>query len=85
MTRIEASIAQIQASIMCLESHLGLPAISPQDPTQPSTIPLQIGSKPPLSAHAASLDVLAAAAASTTSPTAPQPAQAEDEPSIATD
>ena len=84
MTRTEASIAQIQASIMRIESHLGLPAISPQDPTQPSVVPLQTGSAPPPSAPAASLDVLVAAAALATSPTAPQPARVEDEPSPAT-
>ena len=85
MTRTEASIAQIQASIMRIESHLGLLAISPQDPTQPLAVPPQTRSTPPPSAPVASLDVLAAAAASTTSPTAPQPAQAEDEPSPTTD
>ena len=85
MTCTEASIAQIQANIMRLESHLSLPDISPQAPTQPSVVPLQTRSSPPPSAPAASLDVLAAAAASATSPTAPQPAQAEDEPSPATD
>ena len=85
MTRTEASIAQIQASIMRIKCHLGLPASSPQDPAQPSVVPPQTGSAPPPPAPAASLDVLAAAAASATSPTAaPQPAQAEDEPSPAT-
>ena len=39
MTRTEASIAQIQDSIERLESHLGLPTVSPQDPTQASAIP----------------------------------------------
>ena len=64
---------------------VGLPAISPQDPTQPSAVPPQTGLAPPPSAPAASLDVLEAAAALATSPTAPQPAQAEDEPSPSTD
>ena len=85
MTRTEASIAQIQASIVRLESHLGLPAVSPQAPAQTSAIPPQSGSVPPPSAPATSLDVLAAATTSATSPTAPQPAQAEDEPSPTTD
>ena len=85
MTRTEASIAQIQASIIRIENHLGLPAISPQDPTQASAVPPHTGSTPPPSAPAASLYLLAAAAASSTSPTAPQLVQAEDEPSPATD
>ena len=86
MTCTEASIGQIQASIMRIESHLGLPASSPQDSTQPSVVPPQTGSAPPPEAPAASLDVLAAAAASATSPTAaPQPTQAEDELSPASD
>ena len=86
MTRIETSIAQIQASIIWIESHLGLPDSSPQDPAQPSVVPHQTGSPPPPPAPAASLDVLAAAATSASSPTAaPQPAHAKDEPSPATD
>ena len=86
MTRTEASIAHIQASIMRIESHLGLRASSPQDLAQPSVVPHQTRSTLPPTAPAASLDVLAAAAASATYPTAaPQPAQAEDEPSPATD
>ena len=86
MTRTETSIAQIQASIMQIESHLDLPDSSPQDPAQSSVVPHQTRSASPPPAPAASLDVLAAAAASSTSPTAaPQPAQAEDEPSPATD
>ena len=47
MTRTEASIAQIQASIVRIESQLGLPASSPQDPAQPSVVPHQTGSAPP--------------------------------------
>ena len=86
MTRTEASINQIHTSIMRIESHLGLPASSPQDPAQPSIVPHQTGSASPPPAPTASLDVLVAAAASTTSPTAaPQPALAEDERSPATD
>ena len=86
MTRTEASITQIQISIMRIESHLGLPASFPQDPAQPSVVPHQTGSASPPPAPAASLDVLAAATASATSPTtAPQPAQTEDELSPATD
>ena len=86
MTRTETSIAQIQASIIRIESYLGLPDSSPQDPAQPSIVPHQTSSAPPPPAPTASLDVLVAIAASATSPTAaPQPAQVEDEPSPATD
>ena len=85
MTRTEAAIAQIQASLMQLQSHLGLPADSPHPPAQALAIPPPVGSAPPPSAPAASLDVLAAAAALATSPAAPQPAQAEDDLSPATD
>ena len=86
MTCTETSIAQIQASIMWIESHLSLPDSSPQDPAKPSVVPHQTGSASPPPTPAASLDVLATAAALATSPTAaPQPAQAEDEPSPATD
>ena len=83
MTRIEAAVAQIQASMMQLQSHFGLPAVSPQAHAQASAIPPRVRSAPPPSTPATSLDVLVAAAASTTSPTAPQPAQAEDDPSLA--
>ena len=71
MTCTEASIAQFQASIVRLESHLGLPAVSSQAPTQTSAIPPQKGSVLSPSASATSLDVLAVAAASATSRTAP--------------
>ena len=68
---------------MWLESHLGLPAVSPRASAQASAIPPPAGSVPPPSAPAASMDVLEAAAASTTSPAAPQLAQAKNEPSRA--
>ena len=81
MTHTETSIAQIQASIMRIESHLGLLDSSPKDPAQPSIVPHQTRSASPPPAPTATLDILAAAAASATSPiAAPQPAQAEDEP-----
>ena len=83
MTRTEAAVAQIQASLMQLQSHLGLPAVSQQALAQASAIPPPEGSAPPPLAPADSLDVLAAAA-SATSPAAPQPTQAEDDPSPAT-
>ena len=80
MTRTEATVAHSQAILMQLQSNLGLPAISPHAPAQALAIPFPIGSTPPPSAPAASLDVLAAVAASATSPAAPQPAQAGDDP-----
>ena len=70
---------------MRLESHLGLPTVSPQALAQASAIPPRAGSVPPPSAPTASLDMLAAAAASATSPATSQPAQAEDDSSPATD
>ena len=85
MTLTEAVVAQSQAILMQLQSHLGLPAISPHAPAQASTIPPPARSAPPPSAPADSLDVLAAAAASATPPAAPQPAQAEDDSSPAAD
>ena len=84
MTRTEVAVAQIQASLMQLQSHLGLPPVSLHGSAQASDIPPPVGSAPPPSAPTASLDLLAAAAASATSPAAPQPAQAEDDPSPAT-
>ena len=85
MTRTKAVVAQILASLMQLQSYLGLSAVSPHTPAQASVIPPPSRSAPPPSAPAAFLDVLAAATASATSPSAPQPAQAEDDPSPATD
>ena len=84
MTRTEAAVGQIQASLMQLQSHLGLPTISLQALAQASDIRPNAVSAPPPLAPAASLDVLVAATASATSPAAPQPAQAEDDPSPAT-
>ena len=85
MTHTEAAVAQSQAILMQLHSHLGLLVVSPHTPAQASAIPPPAGSPPPPSAPAASLDMLVAAAASATSPVAPQPTQAEDDPSPATD
>ena len=85
MTCTEVAVAQIQASFLQLQSHLGLSAVSQHAPAKASDIPPPTGLAPPPSALTASLDVLAAAAASATSPAAPQPAQAEDHPSPATD
>ena len=85
MTRTEAAVAHIQASLMQLQSHLGLPTVPPQAPAQASAIPPLAGSAPLPSAPTVALDVLAAAGASATSLAAPQPAQAEDDPSPSID
>ena len=85
MTRTEAAVAQNQAILMQLQSHMGLPAVSPYVPTQASATPPPAGSAPSPPAPADPLDVLAAAAASATPPAAPQPVQAEDDSSLATD
>ena len=66
MTHIEATMAQNQAILMQIQSHLGLPPISPSMPTQASSVP------PPIEpALVASLDFLAAAAVAATPPTTP--------------
>ena len=70
---------------MQLKSHLGLPAVSPYVPAHASTTPPLTGSAPPQPAPVDPLDVLAAAAASATPPAAPQPVQAKDDSSSATD
>ena len=100
ITCTEAAVAQNQAILMQLQSHLGLPAVSPHAPAQASTTPPPAGSAPPLLAPTDPLDMLAVAAASTTPPAAPtatppaasspplaapQPVQAEDDSSSATD
>ena len=85
ITRTEAAVAQSQAILMQLQSHLGLPAVSLHAPAQASAIPPPARSAPPPSSPADPLDVLAATAASATPPAAPQPAQAEDDSSPATD
>ena len=75
ITDIEAAMAQNQAILTQIQSHLDLPPISPSVPAQASSAP------PPAElAAVASLDLLAAAAAvAATPPTAPQPAQDEDD------
>ena len=78
ITCTEDVVAQSQAILMQLQSHLGLPAVSLHTPAQASGTPPLVGSAPPPSSPTDSLDVLAAAAA-------PQPAQAEDDSSPAAD
>ena len=88
MTRTEAAMAQIsailaqnQAILMQIQSHLGLRAISPYVPAQAFSAPTPIGPAPPPPAPADPLDVLAAPAVAAK----PQPVQAEDASSPATD
>ena len=88
MAQTSAILAQNQAILMQLQSHQGLPVVSPYVPAQASATPPPIGSAPPLSvlgSVADSLDVMAAVTASATPPTAPQPVQDEDDSSPATD
>ena len=81
MTRIEAAMAQTsaifaqnQAILMQIQSHLGLPAISPYVPAQTVSAPTPAGPvPPPPPAPADSLVVLAAVAVAATPPAAPQP------------
>ena len=78
MTHIEAVMAQNQAIIMQIQSHLGLPPISPLVPAQGSLVP-------PLAepANATPLDLLAAAVTANPS-IAPHPVQGEDDSPPAT-
>ena len=85
MTHTEAAVAQNQAILMQLQSHLSLPAVSPHAPAQSSATPPPTGSAPPPPAPTNPLDALTAAAASTTTPAAPQLFQAEDDSLSATD
>ena len=80
MARIEAAMAQTsailaqdKAILMQLQSHMGLPVVSPYVLAQAYATPPPAGSAPPPLAPADPLDVLAAAAASTTPPATPQP------------
>ena len=82
MAQTSAILAQNQAIIMQIQSHLGLPTISPYVPTQAFSAPTPAGPAPPPPAPADPLDVLAVVA---TLPAAPQPVQVEDASSPATD
>ena len=89
MTRTEAAIAHIsailaqnQAILMQIQSHLGLLAISLYVPAQAFSTPTPAGPAPPPPAPTTPLDVLAAAA---TPLAVPQPVQAEDASSPTTD
>ena len=85
MAQTSAILAQNRAILMQLQSHMGLPVVSPYVPAHASATPPPAGSAPPPPAPADPLDVLATAEASATPPAAPQPVQAEDDSSSATD
>ena len=70
---------------MQIQSHLGLPVISPYVPAQAFSAPTPAGPAPPPPAPVAPLDVLVVVAIAATPPAAPQPFQAEDTSSPATD
>ena len=70
---------------MQIQSHLGLPTTSPYVPARAVAVPPPAGPAPPPPASIDPLDVLAAVAVAATPPVAPQPIQAEDDSSSATD
>ena len=70
MARAEVSLAQNQAILFQIQSHLGLPPITMTAPIQPTT-----HGQSAISASAASLDVLAAATIVSDPPTSTPPAQ----------
>ena len=81
MTCTEATLTQNQAILMQIQSHPGLPPISPSVPAKASSVHPP-SSTPVQPALAAPLDLLATtvvAATSPVTPAAPQPAQDEDD------
>ena len=85
MAQTSAILANNQAILMQLQSHQGLLAVSPYVPAHALATPPPVGSAPPPLALVDPLDVLVVAVASGTPPAAPQPVQAEDDSSPATD
>ena len=83
MTNTETAIAQNHAILVQIQSHLGLPPISPSIPAQASSDHPPVA--PPTATHpapsTASLNMLAASAADSppASSAAPQPAQVKDD------
>ena len=77
MTHTEAALAQNQAILVHIQSHLGLPLISPSMPVQASSVhPLSIPTPSTQPAPAAPLNLLAVAVVAATppaTPAAPQP------------
>ena len=70
---------------MQIKSHLSLPATSPYVLARAVVVPSPASPVPPPLASTDPLDVLVAAAVAATLPAAPQPVQAEDDSSLATD
>ena len=85
MTQTSTILAQNQAILIQIQSHLGLPAISPYVPAQAFSTPTPAGPTPPPPTPIDPMDVLAAAAVAATPPAAHQPIQAEDASSPTTD
>ena len=78
MAQTSAILAQNQAILMQIQSHLGLPTISSYVPAQAFSAPTPAGLTPPPLAPVDPLDVLAAAAVAATPLETPQPIQAQD-------
>ena len=70
MARAEVTLAQNQAILLQIQSHLGLPPITVTEPIQPTTHDQFV-----VSASAASFDVLAAAAVASDPPVSTPPAE----------
>ena len=68
MARVEVTLVQNHAMLLQIQSHLGLPLVSVTEPTQPTTRDQFV-----VSVFAASLDVLAAAAAASDPPVSTPP------------
>ena len=68
MVRAEVTLAQNQAILLQIQSHLGLPPVTVTEPIQPTTHDQSV-----VSASAASLDVLAAAAVASNPPASTPP------------
>ena len=70
MARVEVTLAHNQAILLQIQSHLDPPPVTVREPIQPTTHDQSV-----VSASAASLDVLAAAAVAFDPPTSTPPAQ----------
>ena len=70
IARVEVTLAQNQAILLQIQSHLGLPPVSVTEPIKPTT-----HDQSAVSASVASLDVLAAAAVASDPPASTPPAQ----------
>ena len=70
MARIEVTLAQNQAILLQIQSHLGLPPVTVTEPTQPTTHDQSV-----VSASTTSLDVLAAVAIASDPPASTPPAE----------